>query len=940
MAEGAHAAAHRTTLAMGAPRVSRVAVIAVHGVADQQPGDTAKSVVDLLVASAPGGATYRAESTERFTVQVPPLAPAAAPPTTTEATPTMDTRPVAKALKQSFGSDFQRGDWQVHERAAAHAAAESASAPAAAAAAPAAPPSPLGPTPPGDRGIAVSNYLLAKHLRNGAEPQPYESARIRLERRGAGAPAGPAEVDVYEMYWADLSRLSGVLPRIVTELFTLVFRLSKLGRETVIEAWRQARDAGTARTGAWRALGWLQAALDWAFVNGLALLFAQLVLLVLIIVPFGLLAAHPQAVRFVAGIGALIVGLLWLLYCRREGFRALIGPGALALVGAVLLLAPGAATWFTGLLWLVLLTVLYDAGLRVAEDRFPFTRVVGLLLWAVVLVYMFGWLLDAGSGRPEHAGLVAWVQAAIAGSEMVNMAIKVWWMAVAPFLVAWLWTGVRAAGTGGYRNRGSVGTGRLGLFVSMASFLTLAMASWALLSTVLDRAVVGIDYTPSMFSIDELHRGTSDAARAAENCPLHPAEPPAPASATTPAPAAALPASAAASESSAQTFLRIRYEDTTAFFALVAAVLLLMVFYLAAVFVPSILAELKITARRDPAPAAADALAVFRSAALAASRRLGRWLTAGYRNLDLAVLLVATAGVVVSAGVAVLFATGSARGVLGPMASVTTSCIAWVSQAALKPLVLSAAGVAAALTALGGVLSRTLPSLRAPLDIALDVDNYLREFPRRMIPRARMYSRYAALLDHVGRGGYDRIVVVSHSQGTVISAEVLRLLGDAAYGTPGADRAARLRTRYGAEMRLLTLGCPLRQLYAARFPTLYGWVLAAHGAGNGPLASDIGVALWANAFTSGDYVGRWLWSSPAYAGDVIGNPMTDTLDPAAFGRTDAYSPFDPMPPQAHPLGTARELEVCLGAGAHTHYFEPDQADVAWLVEHLIAGDVS
>jgi hypothetical protein len=43
-----------------------------------------------------------------------------------------------------------------------------------------------------------------------------------------------------------------------------------------------------------------------------------------------------------------------------------------------------------------------------------------------------------------------------------------------------------------------------------------------------------------------------------------------------------------------------------------------------------------------------------------------------------------------------------------------------------------------------------------------------------------------------------------------------------------------------------------------------------------------------------------------------------------------------MPPAVHPFATARELEVCLGAGAHTHYFEPDQADVAWLIDHLIA----
>ena len=33
--------------------------------------------------------------------------------------------------------------------------------------------------------------------------------------------------------------------------------------------------------------------------------------------------------------------------------------------------------------------------------------------------------------------------------------------------------------------------------------------------------------------------------------------------------------------------------------------------------------------------------------------------------------------------------------------------------------------------------------------------------------------------------------------------------------------------------------------------------------------------------------------------------------------------------------TLRELEVCLGLGAHTHYFEPAQTMVAWLIDHLV-----
>ena len=35
------------------------------------------------------------------------------------------------------------------------------------------------------------------------------------------------------------------------------------------------------------------------------------------------------------------------------------------------------------------------------------------------------------------------------------------------------------------------------------------------------------------------------------------------------------------------------------------------------------------------------------------------------------------------------------------------------------------------------------------------------------------------------------------------------------------------------------------------------------------------------------------------------------------------------------LVAASEAETCLGVGAHTHYFEPDQQEMAWLVDYLL-----
>jgi hypothetical protein len=43
-----------------------------------------------------------------------------------------------------------------------------------------------------------------------------------------------------------------------------------------------------------------------------------------------------------------------------------------------------------------------------------------------------------------------------------------------------------------------------------------------------------------------------------------------------------------------------------------------------------------------------------------------------------------------------------------------------------------------------------------------------------------------------------------------------------------------------------------------------------------------------------------------------------------------------MPPDARKLAAMSEFELCVGFGAHTHYFEPDQALVAWLIEEVVA----
>ncbi len=102
----------------------------------------------------------------------------------------------------------------------------------------------------------------------------------------------------------------------------------------------------------------------------------------------------------------------------------------------------------------------------------------------------------------------------------------------------------------------------------------------------------------------------------------------------------------------------------------------------------------------------------------------------------------------------------------------------------------------------------------------------------------------------------------------------------------------------------------------------------------GPRATDVGVQRWMNAFCSGDYVGRWLWSNAAHQPELE-HPMANAVGHDPFGRVDVYTGFNPAPPAEAQLHEAREVEVCLGLGAHTHYLERDQTTVAWMIDWLV-----
>jgi hypothetical protein len=272
----------------------------------------------------------------------------------------------------------------------------------------------------------------------------------------------------------------------------------------------------------------------------------------------------------------------------------------------------------------------------------------------------------------------------------------------------------------------------------------------------------------------------------------------------------------------------------------------------------------------------------------------GEWLTRGYTLMRWAGEFIFVAMfVVLPIGGMVMFLAQSTFKTLG------STAMLWSSLAAAPAI-----GV----VALRGRLDSLTMGLRAVLGIALDIDSYLREHPKQHTPRARIFARYTSLLRYIRHWthpqdghGYDAVIIISHSQGTVITADLLRYLqSDPDPGLEGLGTSI--------PVYVLTVGSPLHQIYARRFPHLYRWVDPDSTSIKPPCEpalvipdtlrpcpSELGIKLWMNAYGASDYIGRSLWrpeTSPAIWESRLSK---DTL--------------------------GSRQEFCVGSGGHIHYLD-------------------
>ena len=841
-----------------APSDADVAVIVVHGVADQPRGETAEAVATQLALEA-GGALVRRD----VTLRVESCRPAVR-------YTHWSTDRLWQAMRKSFfhalRSDFldPRLGGADSEIATGRQQQRPPPLPSSAAAANRLP-----------LGVRFTDFLIAKTRQARIEAEATDDVvhtAACFDVGPDGKAAGAARLSVFEMYWADLSRLPGFVPQIVAELFTLLFDLVRIGGQAV--------GMYAAEPGAPAALGRLarcHRVADQIYTRALATLMLQLVICALAVVLASTVAAHARGVAYAASLLAAVGVAAWVARVAKArpwiyGCIAGVVTFTLLLVGLVRLLAQplppdGAGPPVGIVIGAVLLTL--GAGyvwtLLYWEKRFRAVLGFGLA-FGLVTASCIAW------GATTHDGLYGakgWLIGAMRTAELVLLAQMVLWVLLAIACAAVVGVGWRAGIDARQRPdadpiRHVIRTGRLGLFASLGAFVVFVTAAWALVSGPLCSRLKPVSYSPFFFAADSA---------SGDGC----------------------------------SWFSDRLAGSTETFALVALMLSLVVGFVVVVLAPCLAAEMKLWRYRTPGA-------------------IGEWLTRGYRAMDRLLgwgSWIALTGMLI--GAALLFDS-----LLRLVWTPPWSSLDWMSNMlrgwsadVLQALVIAVAGTTTGLLALGRVTAKRLKALRVPLDAALDVDVHFREFPRDAIPRVRIVERYVALLRHVVAQGFRRVVIVAHSQGTVITADLLcylkhrpellvedqkRSAGDRPSADddspdPLAELGAALAD---VKIDLLTVGCPLRQLYAQRFPAQYGWACT-------PEPAQLGVGRWFNAWGAADYVGRWLWSS--------GGPLPLDVSTGAYDQ-----------PVVH---AADRRDVCIGPTAHTHYFEPEQAAVRALLMELL-----
>lgn len=840
----------------------RVAVIAIHGVGSPPPDETARDVAELLVRSAPNGARYASFHERHLLVPTARL-------DVGDNAPQRGWGRFKRAFTSAAGDRTQLGQGE-----------EVANRP----------------------DIAFTRRLLEDYESPGA---PYSTIELVAERQ---AGAATTQVHVFEMHWADLSRLNTGFVKFLGSLYQLVQHISHIGRKMVDVAAEVAKaraalkltekdpgpDAGP--PGPWGLYGWLNAWVIRVFTVLVPVGTLLMLAFVLLFVP----AAVAPDYRMVVG-----VTLTALVVTIAGGLAIYYGPADRY-----------SATFFVVFM---LLTVSGAVWLATVPEGEGAERLGNALLNVSVTVITLGaYVAAVWSYNKSRSGALAFglgglavvlIITLVASRELLRdvtvteaesirqfafigfqwsyaFLVQTWgilWLAVliAVIVRTSLWSRLsglarQRAGRVGWTSRATLASSvfayivvLLVVFRSTVYLAAKASGRFNLFPMVADGGELPLLNLPGIFPPNFMCR-----AGAGRMC-------------------------------AEDYFARLIGQSGTSGFV-IALLGLALVAVLASWFIALIAA----TSVRAPDPKFGN------------SRRLGLWMTQGFVWMNWAgTVLAGSMLLAILTGILIDFQP-QFRDWLVPLlpewlrVRMSTAWTTKVIDSMTVAVLASAATIGAARVRVQNLAARARPAL----GIMLDIDNYLRETPETLTPRARIAERFVSLLRHIeGRDEFDRVVLVSHSQGTVITTDLLRFLALGGVSTDDANLVDAKR------YRLLTMGSPLRQLYGANFPHLYAWVTATDPdpdadrtpltekqtpdiSARSPDPATLKVAEWVNLYTSGDYVGRNLWCDDDWE--------------AVWDR------------HAKPIEGGKRRERCLGAGTHTHYWTSD--DAAAEIDRLIA----
>ena len=890
----------------------RVAVVGVHGVAHHDAGATVNAMADLLLSlpARDHDARRYFPSFQAAGIQVP-LQPLAVYP------PAEEDKPHTK-----FG---QRLEF-LQEESASFARTTMGYATGL----------PEGTT----RGFAGHEFMrrMLYRYRGGADGDAYVTTRLEGKREAA-APGGEAHVHIYEVLWADLARPTNGILSFLLALFQLIFHLGSLSRLAI--------DTGASRTGS---LLWIVYRRVHRYAVRMLQIPIPLLKLVLLIALYSsipsLLPSLRENPRFpvaVAAIGGILACFLLVLGSRRT-----VRPGILrwashplvaAIVGAAVasvvlinpVLWPSSAEAFEG--WLVGTLMLWIVLGYYGEVR-KGVAAIGWVIYGIFLLTFVAYLATSRSVPQATLWTAEWIIAALRASWIILVLLAF----LSLVLGSLAWRSV-ANPDDRAKARAAVRTSRFALAVPSLMFLLLTTLIWANLFA-LARKVQDPFLQAKEMSLPPGGQWFP------EFLVPNPSEPPERAEKSDCVPGkncsyahverqeAQTPKDCDPKQAGCKSEVeRVRFFDpakedylegvlawsvTPGFFVLliIAGLGLLLMAWWA---LPGVLTErFPLRSQEEPPRSSTNAQTV----------RLGSWISRGLDATSLVTFLIWSSIFVAPLYCFYLYPSE----VLTRLKGYT----AWI------------VGYFIGATLLAGALAAIVKYSSPVLGAVLDVDTYLRTSPVDATPRAKIVERYVSLLrylvryrDPVDGRGYDSIVILAHSLGSLISADLLRFLhaeGDPALAPLGL--AGEFVAQQGSiSLKMLTMGNPTRQLLNRFFPYLYDWVRENPDNGMRPLPepvvispavpppviapdalpdpTELGLTTWVNTYRSGDYVGRSLWLTEWYR--------------RTTGRDDAGAYPEPL----YVASSGGRWEACIGAGAHTHYWDDTAPDVAEQLNALI-----